>query len=403
MNLLVTANTAGGGLGQKGMSGGDRIARACIHKWAAEGQKVRLFTGRSGQGIYDLEGREGAEVILTSSYLMNKFSYLGLLVFEFLATLGGCLKIFKLRREVSNGDVIYSSSDFWPDSIPALLLKLIRPGVRWVAGFYLFAPAPWEKNTPYKKQNRLVGLFYWLTQQPIYWLVNRFADIVFVTSQPDVHRFITRKRGEDRVLVIRGGVDIHPSEEYLASSGFTPPKERLYDACFVGRFHYQKGVLEMIDIWQLVCQKRKNAKLAMIGNGPLEDQVKEAIKTKGLETDVDLLGFRDGVQKYEVFKNSRIVVHPATYDSGGMAAAEAMAWGLPGVSFDLEALKTYYPHGMIKVPQGDIQGFADEIIQLLSSEDHYLKIAGEAKNLIREEWDWKKRMVFIYSRVMDLT
>ena len=45
-----------------------------------------------------------------------------------------------------------------------------------------------------------------------------------------------------------------------------------------------------------------------------------------------------------------MVVHPAIFDSGGMAAAEAMAWGLPGVSFDLPALKTYYPQGMIKNP-----------------------------------------------------
>ena len=31
-----------------------------------------------------------------------------------------------------------------------------------------------------------------------------------------------------------------------------------------------------------------------------------------------------------------------------MAAAEAMAWGLPGVSFDLESLKTYYQKVWLK-------------------------------------------------------
>jgi len=37
-----------------------------------------------------------------------------------------------------------------------------------------------------------------------------------------------------------------------------------------------------------------------------------------------------------------------------MAAMEAMAWSLPGVCFDLEALKTYYPKGMVKVPLGTL-------------------------------------------------
>ena len=99
-------------------------------------------------------------------------------------------------------------------------------------------------------------------------------------------------------------------------------------------------------------------------------------------------------------KQSKIIVHPATYDSGGMAAAEAMAWGLPGVSFDLEALKTYYPKGMIKVPIGDIRNFANSILELLQNDDLYVHTSNKARILINEEWGWDKRIDYINKLIL---
>ena len=226
---------------------------------------------------------------------------------------------------------------------------------------------------------------------PIYLIVNNFADIVFVTSVPDVKKFITKKRGRENIVVIRGGVDIKPSLDYLNSGETIAFEDRIYDACFVGRFHSQKGILELIDIWSNVCAKRTEARLAMIGIGDLEKEAKNKIIELKLDKNVDLLGFKDGQDKYEVFKQSKIVVHPAIYDSGGMAAAEAMAWGLPGVSFDLEALKTYYPEGMLKTSCFDKDEFAENIIKLITNLKIYSELRGKAIELIHEKWGWEKR------------
>ncbi|HEV2696313.1 MAG TPA: glycosyltransferase, partial [Verrucomicrobiae bacterium] len=87
---------------------------------------------------------------------------------------------------------------------------------------------------------------------------------------------------------------------------------------------------------------------------------------------------------------SRVVVHPAVYDSGGMAAAEALCCGLPGVAFDLPALRTYYPRGWLKVPQGDIGGFADCINRLLVDTELYSVTSKEAL-AAGLEWDWNVR------------
>src|SRR5207253_4263065 len=109
-----------------------------------------------------------------------------------------------------------------------------------------------------------------------------------------------------------------------------------------------------------------------------------------LEQNVVLLGFMDGAEKFAIVKRANLVVHPALYDSGGMAACEAFACGLPGVSFDLPALRSYYPVGMLKVSPFDLDEFAEAVLRLLSDE-RLRREMGAAARAYAEEWDWDRR------------
>jgi glycosyltransferase involved in cell wall biosynthesis len=300
------------------------------------------------------------------------------------------------------GDVVLSSSDFLPDAIPAFILKLKNPKIKWIASFYLFAPKPWHKKSPYKGKIYLLGLVYWLSQLPAYYIIKSFADIVFVTSQPDIKPFMTKNRGIEKIIPVRGGVDTLPARQYFEQGEFIPFENRRYDACFVGRLHYQKGVQELIHIWKVVCKKNPKSRLAIIGVGPLEEEIQSLIKEMGLKSNITLLGFLNGDKKFDVFKQSKIILHPATYDSGGMAPAEAMVWGLPGVSFDLEALKTYYPKGILKTDCFDLDAFASNILYLLSNPDVHLTLSQEASKLIRDYWDWDHQAKNIFHQTIKL-
>lgn len=294
---------------------------------------------------------------------------------------------------------VITQTDFLPDTFAAFCLKVRNPNIRWIASFFLAAPAPWAADSPYHGKRWIIGFFYWLLQKPSILFIKWKADKILVTSEPDVHMFLGATRDAKDIIAIQGGVDVDASEEYLQSNDVVPVDQRRYDACFVGRLHYQKGVVELIEIWEQVCKVKKDAKLAIIGAGELADDVAEAIKKYTLEHNVDMLGLKHGLEKYEIFKQSKIMVHPATYDSGGMAMAGGMAWGLPGVSFDLEALKTYYPKGVIKTPIGDKKQFARNIERLLHDKDLYDTTAREARDLIIEVWDWEKRLGEISSRL----
>jgi glycosyltransferase involved in cell wall biosynthesis len=287
-----------------------------------------------------------------------------------------------LKIRSSNPPVLFSTSDFPGDSLPALVMKILRPRCIWIGTFYLFAPSPLSAESPYHGSRILRSVLWSMAQCTILSMIRRFADVVFVTNEIDRRRVADAKRLTiDRVIAVRGGVDLRMSLEVPDS----PSKN--YEAVFIGRLHPQKGVLELVEIWKLVCRKSPEAQLAIIGNGELEGEIRALINRSGLSNNITMLGFVDGYEKIRVFKESKIVLHPAIYDSGGMAPAEAMACGLPGICFDLPALRTYYPRGMIKIPRNDLHKFAEEVTLLLNDSERYATLSKEAIEQSKS-WDW---------------
>lgn len=128
----------------------------------------------------------------------------------------------------------------------------------------------------------------------------------------------------------------------------------------------------------------------MIGKGPLEAEASRLRDSLGLRKTVEFLGFLDGKEKHAVIKSARVVVHPAVYDSGGMATAEALACGLPGGAFALPALETYYPKGFLKAPRGDFAAFAAHLDRLLSDETLDRQMSADARSA-GEDGDWDLR------------
>jgi glycosyltransferase involved in cell wall biosynthesis len=116
--------------------------------------------------------------------------------------------------------------------------------------------------------------------------------------------------------------------------------------------------------------------------------------------DITFVGDKYGKDRDAIIKGCMVAVHPSIYDSGGMALAHCMSFGLPGVSFNLPALCTYYPKGVVKVPCFDKKKFSEEIIRLLEDKEHYERISKEAKELIENYWRWGKRVEDIWQDMM---
>ncbi|MDD2710580.1 MAG: glycosyltransferase [Verrucomicrobiae bacterium] len=367
----------------RSLSGGDRIMVECLRRWSKE-HEITVYGWEGTRQLFDEQSVTGLRHVIWPSRSFEKWGFSALFAAQ---TWKGWSWAGKNRLD-GHPPVLVSSSDFPPDNLPALRLKRRFPHLFWAAAFYLFAPSliqHWRGgSTPGLKFCAYQPLQKWILRR-----ILREADMILVTGEEDRERMIALGRHPDEVFAVRGGVDLS-----VPAQAPEPPQKE-YEAVFIGRLHPQKGVRELIGVWKTVVQKIGTARLAIIGTGPMEKELKTRIRSSGLESHVVFHGFKDGVEKYRVIKSSRLVLHPAIYDSGGMAAAEALVCGLPGVAFDLPALRTYYPRGFEKVPPGDLKAFAAAVVNLLNDSAKYCRLSQEAASL-SVEWDWNGRAAQIW-------
>lgn len=377
-----------------GISGGDRIFIELARRWQKK-CSVNIYTWEEGYKMCQRQHLEASRNLKFSLYNMGIVCRMGFLFCYFARILRAILLTFFLKLEKNT--IVYSASEFWMDSLPAAILKVRDSHIRWVAAWFQTAPKPWTGYSEGERAQKynLSALLYWLMQLPVKPIISKFADFILVNNEEEKRHF------PSKAIVVLGAVDLeainnfkkHYSKQY-------PQVHKSYDAVFQGRFHPQKGVVELIDIWRLVVNKKPNAKLALIGDGPLMKKVKERIVELDLQKSCDLFGYVfDGDKKFQIFSKSKLVVHPAYYDSGGMAAAEAMAFGLPCVGFDLPSYKSYYPYGMIKVKIGDLDAFAKKIIELIENETLREKIGREGEDMIKKNSSWEKRAEEIFNEI----
>lgn len=379
----IFANAALG----KGLSGGDRIFIEFAKRLR---QKYQVVIHVWKEGWEMCQRQNLLEGVIFQLIKVDNWCRFGFIVCYLARILESVWSAFYIKLDNDKNTYLYSASEFWMDSLPAFILKQRYSKTRWIVGSFQTAPNPLKGFTSGRREStyKLSAFANWLVQLPIKPLIKKWADIVLVNNEEERKYFKNLDR-QNKVLVILGAVNIDQINQFRLRNKFS----KIYDAVFQGRFHPQKGVGELIEIWRLVANKKPAAKLAMIGDGPLMYEVKNKIKELKLENNIDLFGYVfDGPLKYKIFSQSKLVVHPAFYDSGGMASAEGMAFGIPCIGFDLESYRSYYPEGMVKVKIGDLNKFANEILSLLENEKKRKQLGQEAQNMINKNWSWDQRV-----------
>lgn len=139
---------------------------------------------------------------------------------------------------------------------------------------------------------------------------------------------------EGKVYLLNNAIDV---EKFAYNEEVRKAKRKeleIADDTFVighiGRFVAQKNHTFLIDIFNEVHKEKENSVLLLVGQGPLENEIKEKVNRLGLSDSVKFLGQRDDVS--ELYQAFDLFLLPSLYEGLGMVLIEAQCAGLPCVA-----------------------------------------------------------------------
>lgn len=153
----------------------------------------------------------------------------------------------------------------------------------------------------------------------------------------------------------------------------------------VGRLDYQKGFDRLIQAWEIVQKdaKCRNWQLDIFGQGEWRDMLQRMIEKAGLDQSAHI--HPPTSQIGNEYADSSLLVMSSNYEGFPMVMIEAMACGLPVVSFDYKCgPRDIIDNGIngLLVSNGDIEGLAYAMIEVISDNAYRKLLSANAKRIV---------------------
>ena len=179
-------------------------------------------------------------------------------------------------------------------------------------------------------------------------------------------------------------IEVIPNAAMLTSDRYTEGTAKRVIA--VGRLDYQKGFDRLIDAWHIVQRtgRYNEWELNIYGQGEWKGMLEERIRKYGIEETASINPPTKDIGKEYV--NSSFSVMSSNYEGFPMVMIEAMACGLPVVSFDFKCgprdIITNRKNGII-VPNNDIDALAQAIAYMIDNESQRLEMGMNARDVVK--------------------
>ena len=193
----------------------------------------------------------------------------------------------------------------------------------------------------------------------------RWASAIIAVSPHEADHARQLGIPASKLHVVPNGIDrlTLPDRQLVrAKLGLTPHDVAIG---FIGRLSKQKAPEVMVEAFHLVSQQCPQARLVMIGSGPMEEQIRAQARQLGLESRTRLLG---DVVATEYLSAMDLFCLPSRYEGMPYVLLEAVAAGLPIVatSVDGVALTVEHERNGLIVPECLAEPLAAALRDLVS-------------------------------------
>lgn len=265
-----------------------------------------------------------------------------------------------------------------------------------------------------------------LTQLPIVTTFHtpHFADS-FSTDLVDIHHFLTKTLGifdyriekslissSSVVSAVSEGVKLDLERFYPIKPGKikvfgNAVSDRFLDAgrslsikkdnsliLYVGRLDYGKGLLDLVESMKIVTKKIPDARLVVLGKGPMLSRLVEKVAALKIQQYVEVKGFvpRESKALLAEYLRASVFVLPSHSEGLATVCLEAMACRDAVVATDVRGNSEVVMPGKtgLLVPKKEPRALANAIEYLLENPDLRERLANNARELVEENFTWKK-------------
>ena len=153
---------------------------------------------------------------------------------------------------------------------------------------------------------------------------------------------------------------------------------------------FHKGLDTLLEAIAILARERPGIEIRIAGRGKDAERLKTLASALGVEKNVRLLGAVSDAERNTLFAEAAVQLMPSRFEGFGLAAAEAMAAGVPLVAAAAGSLPEVVdaPRGGVLVPPGDAKALATATAQLLDDPAARDELSSSARQSARRfSWD----------------
>ncbi len=220
-------------------------------------------------------------------------------------------------------------------------------------------------------------------------ILNQCSDYVIFESHYERDRLLASGLSPERSRVVHSGIDTDrfqvrdPSPRLLEE--FDIDKETQVVFAIVARLSEEKGHRYLLEAFARVCLAMPHARLLVVGDGPLLEQVMAQARGLGLEKNVLFTGPRRDIP--EILSVIDVFVLASDRESFPLAAREAMAAGRPVIAPDIGGCPEVVAHGEtgLLFPAADVAQLAFSMLDIVK-EKKYIRYGMAARRRVEERF-----------------
>lgn len=143
---------------------------------------------------------------------------------------------------------------------------------------------------------------------------------------------------------------------------------------YIGRLQPQKGLQNLIRIFNMAYSKNSNIHLTIVGDGPEEIKLKQMSENMGLSSVISFLGYQPDTSP--LYKKAKATVLTSLYEGFPNVLVESIAVGTPVIAFDCPSgPKDIITQGVngILIPNMDFEAFSKAMLSVANDEIQFNK------------------------------